>query len=271
MAWVKLDDNFPDHRKVLEAGPAGVCLWVCGLAYCNRQKRRDGIIPTAKVPALYPMLRPEKAAAQLVAVGLWELVEGGYRVHDYHDYQPTQEEAERIREARAKAGHIGGKASGKQRVSNPKAEVKQFASPERSKPFVLHEANANPVPVPVPAPENVDSKREGKSVGSAPPARRSRRVPTEFVKTPGRHAVGLEAGLADAAVDLEFAKFKDHEFDKPKSHWDGAWNNWVRNAVGRFAPRAANGTGNGRWTSPKTAGNLEAIRDAMEDIAHGAK
>lgn len=85
-----------------------------------------------------------------------------------------------------------------------------------------------------------------------------------------RHAVGCDAGLTGAQVDLEFAKFKDHEFDRPKSHWDGAWNNWVRNAVGRFVPRGTNGHDR-QWANPKTAGNLENIREAMEEIANGTK
>jgi len=36
MAWVRLDDGFPDHPKALQAGPLACWLYVCGIAYANR-------------------------------------------------------------------------------------------------------------------------------------------------------------------------------------------------------------------------------------------
>ena len=84
MPWFKVDDSFDMHTKAVRAGNAALGLWVrCG-AYCARHLT-DGFI-AAEVVKLYG--RPVDARA-LVAAGLWEAVEGGYRMHDYHDYNPT--------------------------------------------------------------------------------------------------------------------------------------------------------------------------------------
>ena len=147
MSWVKLDDGFYDHRKVVAAGAHGLALWVVGLAYCNRQPQRDGFIPDGKVDCLFPIPKARSVAAKLVEVGLWERVEGGYQVHDYHDFQPDSERAAEISAKRAEAGRRGGKRSGE-------ARTKQIASPVASTGEATvarsNEANANPVPVPVP-------------------------------------------------------------------------------------------------------------------------
>lgn len=36
MAWIYLDDHFPDHPKIVLAGGDGAWLFVCGLGYCKR-------------------------------------------------------------------------------------------------------------------------------------------------------------------------------------------------------------------------------------------
>ncbi len=145
MAWVKLDNGFREHRKVLRATPAGVCLWVCGLDYCNRQPARDGFIPTEVVAVLYPMPKPLTVASKLVEAGLWEATDDGFIVHDYHDYQPTAEEAEAQREQRREAGRRGGK----RRASNAQAKAKQTASESLEE----IQANLKPVPGTVPGTE----------------------------------------------------------------------------------------------------------------------
>lgn len=123
MSWVKLDDGFPDHPKILAAGALAGFLWTCGLAYCNRQKVKTGFIPETKVPVLFPLPQPMKLAAKLVAVGLWERADDGFQVHDYHDFQPS----ENLRAARSEAGKLGGARSGQVRRS--KQAEKQLASP----------------------------------------------------------------------------------------------------------------------------------------------
>src|SRR3990167_275444 len=110
MSWVKIDDHFPEHPKVLMAGPQAAWLYVCGLAYASRNLT-DGLIPASQVKRLAEVPTAPKLATKLVEVGLWEQVGGGYIIHDYLEYNPTREEVLARRETRAEAGRRGGKRS----------------------------------------------------------------------------------------------------------------------------------------------------------------
>ena len=46
MSWIKIDDQFADHPKVLQAGPLASWLYVCGLTYSGRYLT-DGWVPSA--------------------------------------------------------------------------------------------------------------------------------------------------------------------------------------------------------------------------------
>jgi hypothetical protein len=96
MAWVRLDDGFPDHPKAVQAGPLACWLYVCSLAYANRYLT-DGFIPDRQIARLIDAKKPAALAAILVSVGLWEEIEGGYRIHDYLDYQPSAEKVKKER------------------------------------------------------------------------------------------------------------------------------------------------------------------------------
>ena len=89
MAWVRIDDQAPLNRKFLKAGPAASWLWVCGLAHCQA-KLTDGFIADELLPMIGVKQGYGKLAKWLVNAGLWERVEDGYRVHDYHDFNPTK-------------------------------------------------------------------------------------------------------------------------------------------------------------------------------------
>jgi hypothetical protein len=75
-------------------------MWAMGIAYCNRHPAQDGIIPCEQIDRL--TTKSGRPAAQLVsklcAARLFEEVDGGYRVHDYHALNSTPEEVERLRE-----------------------------------------------------------------------------------------------------------------------------------------------------------------------------
>lgn len=150
MAWVKLDDSMPTHPKVMASGVDGYALDVAGISYCNRYST-DGFIASHVIGAVLPMLRnPQKVAAKLVEVGRWSQVEGGWLIHDYHDYQPTAEHQREVSQKRAEAGRIGGsKPKPKQNAYRGEAERKQNASDF-----------SNPVPSrPVPS-NTVETSRE---------------------------------------------------------------------------------------------------------------
>lgn len=112
--WVKTDDEMADHPKILRAaetvGDSALATMVAALGYCNR-KLTDGRVPAAAVRGLTHHARPKVVAQALVDAGLWEPVDGGYQVHDFHEYQPSKAdvEAERAKGAKRVAKHRGRK------------------------------------------------------------------------------------------------------------------------------------------------------------------
>jgi hypothetical protein len=106
MVWLKIDDQVAHHPKFVEAGPCASWLWVCGNSYCNKYLT-DGFIPLSALRTI-GVDNARKVAERLVAARLWEQVEGGYQVHDFHDFNPTAAEVNRKRKLdreRKKNGH----------------------------------------------------------------------------------------------------------------------------------------------------------------------
>lgn len=130
MTWVKLADDFTEHKKLLAAGPLAGWLWVSALAWSNRNDA-NGVIPSAQVSRLASFdgigvytgvfsgddVNCRALAERLVDVGLFEFHQDGYVIHDYADYQLTKEELERRSAAKRRAGQAGGLASAQARAS----------------------------------------------------------------------------------------------------------------------------------------------------------
>jgi 5-methylcytosine-specific restriction endonuclease McrA len=112
--WVKVDDKFPEHPKVLAAGARlGRCgcgrviaIWQASACYANRNET-DGVIPLEILRSAFRLydhapLQVAAAMAEPVLIGtetksglLVALADGsGYQLHDYQDYQPTRAERE---------------------------------------------------------------------------------------------------------------------------------------------------------------------------------
>ncbi len=175
MPWVRVDDHFDEHPKMAAVGPVGWGVWLAGLAYCNRNLT-DGFIPYAIAEGIGgswhirdPVtedgeldnglretrgrerlwsidigsgmhgenITTDWVIAHLLRVGLWEEVVGGYRIHDYGEYQPTKAQVLADRAAKAAAGRAGGIAAAKARGRAPDVAKRQ------------------PVPVPKPVPVSV--------------------------------------------------------------------------------------------------------------------
>lgn len=89
MSWVRLEDTFPEHPKILSVDPEAAWLFVQGLCYANRNLT-DGLIPKRAAVAMAGA-HHTRLIAQLVSSRLWESEREGYRIHDYHEYQPTRQ------------------------------------------------------------------------------------------------------------------------------------------------------------------------------------
>ena len=121
MSWVRLDDTFTEHPKVLAVGGDAAWLHVCALSYCNRLET-DGEIPEAILHRLSDRKNPLALAERLVVAGLWDHAAFGWVIHDYHDYQPSKADLEERRARQSAAGRLAGKRSGEVRRQRTNAE-----------------------------------------------------------------------------------------------------------------------------------------------------
>lgn len=127
MTWFKIDDSMWSHPKVMLCSDAAIALWArAGSFSCD--KLTDGFIHRAYLPSLRAT---EKAAAELVAAGLWEPVDDGWRFHDWADYNETGDEVE------AK------KAAARERMRRVRANNKRTKQ-ERSPSVRANEARTEP-------------------------------------------------------------------------------------------------------------------------------
>ncbi len=194
MAWVRTDDNAPNHPKFFRAGVAAAGFWWGGLCYANRNLT-DGFIPASDLKLVYPGVAMKQAialAGRLVEVGLWERRDDGWQIHDYHDYQSSAADVLAARQLRAVAGKVGGHRSGEARREARRKQTGSKVLHENGKQTgskvlhesgkqtgskVLHEslafascadeANANPNPNPNPNPKK--EKPEKRRASSAEP------------------------------------------------------------------------------------------------------
>lgn len=94
--WVKLDDALIDHRKIFVAGkllgtngPAiALGFYTVGLLWTNKHLQ-DGFLPVEVIEGLRHVKEPLSVADALVKAELFDKADGGFRIHDYHDFNPS--------------------------------------------------------------------------------------------------------------------------------------------------------------------------------------
>jgi len=94
MAWVRIHDGALSHPKVV-----GIFdprrpfdLWLWGLSY-TQTHLTDGHLPSEAIPR-----GVSKATGVLIARGLWEPFERGFRIHDYLDWNDSKEYVTSVRQ-----------------------------------------------------------------------------------------------------------------------------------------------------------------------------
>ena len=136
MSWFRCDDQLADHPKVMALDalrvPA-IGLWtLCG-TYCARHLT-DGFVPRG-VAVMYGGRDAKKLTDALVRSGLFVVVDGGWRLHDYLDWNPSREKV--LAERAAAKARMEKRRSPDVRPNNARTE------PEVQPRF------GDPVPVPV--------------------------------------------------------------------------------------------------------------------------
>lgn len=111
MTWTRIDDKFLMNPKVQSVGVHGMALYLSGLIYCNGNMT-DGFIMDGMMPIICGMAFQTPArhiADKLVEMNLWEVVEGGYQIHDFLTFNKSKTEIESLNKARANNGAKGGR------------------------------------------------------------------------------------------------------------------------------------------------------------------
>jgi hypothetical protein len=139
MPWFKVDDTFHSHPKVLAASPAALGLWVVAGSWSGANLS-DGFIPDHVLPRLLP--DSATLAQQLATAGLWKRVRGGYKFHDWGDFNPQRAAIEEDRKAareRMRKLRSGRQSAGQARSGSgePAANVRGlFVTPTRPDPIL---------------------------------------------------------------------------------------------------------------------------------------
>lgn len=126
MGWVKLDDGFADHPKVVGLSLQARWAFIESLCYAARHET-DGVVPD-QVAANGPVRE------EILAAGLWEsgtASSGSIGIHDFLVYNPSRSEKERKRKLsrnyRAPREGAGlGEVSGGGGVGEGDAEFAEF-------------------------------------------------------------------------------------------------------------------------------------------------
>lgn len=100
MTWVRIDDGFPNHPKIIGLSDGAFRLYITALCYSNAYLT-DGIIPRITVKKL----SNSRHISALVEANLWEICGDDIKILGYDEYQFTKEkvETERKKAAERKA------------------------------------------------------------------------------------------------------------------------------------------------------------------------
>jgi hypothetical protein len=218
MTWARVDDRFFSHPKVVGTSLAARGLWITALSWSSSMET-DGRIP-ASVLQVFSPYDPDPLTNELVARGLWERTEDGFRVHDFLDWNPSRETLTARRQAVV-------------------ARVRDYRERKRTSnaltPHGRDESVTPPPSRPVPSPPDLPSEDPKRSLSVRARAARATQWPDDFDLTLERAEVAVAFGL-DAAA--EWNKFRDHALKDGVTHknWDAAWRYWCRRAT-EFKPR----------------------------------
>ena len=178
--YTRIDDQFYMTIKNAQIDRDEQDLYIAGIVFCNGQLT-DGFIPAARLPMLAAWAKLpgeaniEAIASRLVEHEYWEVVDGGYMVHDFLDWSISREEVLALRETRSQAGRRGGLRSGAVRKAKQEAKAEAIAS-AKAKQKGTHTQSLNltssgssgAVPAPEKEPETPTSLSEDEPLAERP-------------------------------------------------------------------------------------------------------
>lgn len=152
MGWVRMDDRYRTHQKVIHISSDAIALDVCSMQFSS-EFLTDGFIKTSELRSICASVkRPQKAAEELVSVGRWIVKDGGWQIHDYLEYNPCKQEVlekrqrDKERKAQQRRSDNGAYSANFPRGHNEDVRLESVRSPQDVQP--------SPSPAPTPSPKS---------------------------------------------------------------------------------------------------------------------
>ncbi len=228
--WIKLDDGFATHPKILRVGIQGTILQIRALCYAS-QNKTDGFIPVQAIPILTTDLSITMSV--MLDVKLWDVCEGGYQIHGYLRWNMSREEYRSMKEKLSKAGKKGMKSRWSRDNSGYKVGNKvSYNLPHN--PAITGQSTSTDTLSSLNSSESVPKIR---SNGHTTPKRSLRSISDDDKPSEKHFNFGQSLGLD---VGPEWGKFKNYclAHDKRYANFEAAFRNWLANANQMKGPRA---------------------------------
>ncbi|MBC2903187.1 hypothetical protein [Streptomyces cupreus] len=246
MPWARFDDRFPSNRKVRLLSDGAFRLYVSAICW-SAENLTDGVIKTAELRLVADVRATRTRAKELVDAELFEVLEGvGWKIHDYHDYNPTAEQVRADREQRTarqqrwRKKKQGGTPDPEPPNGSPDVDASTDASRDASRNGVGDAAPSRPVPTRTPSMADVG----GDSAGSeAPDLDHLAPAPIEIDGFQLTDAMRRWAHATHPGVDIDHstAQFVSHyrSTGARRKSWPDAWQKWIRDDARRTTQRAS--------------------------------
>jgi len=243
MPWARIDDDLYDHPKVSELleepeGWGALGFWIAMLSWAHRHTRKrgktPGFLPRADV-ARMDRSQGIRFAGLLVKVGMWELAEGGWKIHDFDHFLPSEKKLS----AQALNGAKGGlaKAANRRQREEDIATGQDELATGYKKLATAKPSSSHALGTGIGSTSTRGSPIAEGGVGGG--TKLATRIPDNFRVTP-EMVQWAKANVPHVDGRLETAKFTDHfkaasGANARKKDWIAAWRNWMRTADQRLS------------------------------------
>lgn len=216
MTWIRVDDGFSEHPKIVGLSDGAFRLHVRALCYCGRWST-DGVLPKGSLKF------SAKRAHELVERGIWHenghecescppVAPGAFYLHEFLAYNPSAEEVEEAQGRRSERARKAARARWEKTASNAPSIPSSTA---RSK--LGDYSSTAPVPVPArishqqPCSEPPAADDDDNCPGTAPIDPVAVKVRAVFERCTDARMAGKAIANRDAYRRTVFAEFGARE------------------------------------------------------------
>jgi hypothetical protein len=215
--WAKIALNLADNPKVIGLSDSAFRAFVEAILY-SRQHLTDGFLDARVVAKRWGL----DVAAELTSNDpqnpSWVPVDGGFQLHNFCEYQMTNEDVDKKREA--------------QRLNGIKSGEARRAKAERNRTNSEPTVNQNELE------SESESETETEQVVVSKPTRKTELQP-DWKPSPAGYEYAKQRAPGMNA-DIQAEKFVNYNLTQGRKlgDWEAAWRNWVLKAI-EFDPLLA--------------------------------